>query len=124
MNLRPQPPTGAKPVNELHDVYDFLDQVRMRPGMFVRGGSLLELQAILYGYRVASEIYSSQPMTDFEHTGPFAEWLWPQLGRSHSSPVGWAVEITKAADTVDKSAVELLFDLLDKFKAEHRPEAR
>ncbi len=30
-------------------VYD-LDQVRMRPGMFARGESLLEVQAILYGY--------------------------------------------------------------------------
>ncbi|GGU75890.1 hypothetical protein GCM10010275_07820 [Streptomyces litmocidini] len=49
--------TGAKPIGEWRDVYDFLDQVRLRPGMFVRGGSLLELQAMLYGYRVASEVH-------------------------------------------------------------------
>lgn len=124
MTLNPGRPIGSKPVGECHDIYEFLDQVRMRPGMFVRGGSLLELQAILYGFRVASEIYGPQAVTDFEHQGPFAEWLWPQLGRSYSSPLGWAVEITKAAEAADASPIDLFFDLLNKFKDERSPQAR
>ncbi|OKJ50323.1 hypothetical protein AMK27_35215 [Streptomyces sp. CB02009] len=116
--------TTLKPVSEWRDVYDFLDQVRLRPGMFVRGGSLLELQAMLYGYRVASEIYGPQAMTDFEHQGPFAEWLWPRLGHAFASPLGWAVEITKAAEASGRAGIDLFFDLLSEFKAERSPEAR
>lgn len=116
--------TTRKPVSEWRDVYDFLDQVRLRPGMFVRGGSLLELQAMLYGYRVASEIHGSEAMTDFEHRGPFAEWLWPRLGYTYASPLGWAVEITKAAEAGGRAGIDLFFDLLSEFKAERTPEAR
>ena len=116
--------TGAKPVSEWRDVYDFLDQVRMRPGMFVRGGSLVELQAILYGYRVASEIHGPQAMMDFEPQGPFTEWLWPRLGYAYASPLGWGIEITKAAEASGRAGIDLFFDLLSEFKAERSPEAR
>ncbi|MET9434401.1 hypothetical protein [Streptomyces sp. NPDC006551] len=116
--------TTRKPISEWRDVYDFLDQVRMRPGMFVRGGSLLELQAMLYGYRVASEIHGPEAMTDFEHQGPFAEWLWPRLGHNYASSLGWAVEITKAAEASGRAGIDLFFDLLSEFKAERSPEAR
>ncbi|MGW0465704.1 hypothetical protein ACWDX6_10580 [Streptomyces sp. NPDC003027] len=116
--------TEAKHVSECRDVYDFLDQIRLRPAMFIRGGSLLELQSMLYGFRVASEIYGPQAVTDFEHEGPFTEWLWPRLGQRYSSPLGWAVEITKAAQAADRAATDLFFDLLDEFKAERDPQAR
>ncbi|MEK9520058.1 hypothetical protein MIU24_11695 [Streptomyces venezuelae] len=116
--------TTAKPVGECRDVYDFLDQVRLRPGMFVRGGSLLELQAMLYGYRVASEIHGPQAVLDFEHEGPFTEWLWPRLGRTYASPLGWAIEITKAAEASGRAGIDLFFDLLNEFKAERSAEAR
>ncbi|MEV6198794.1 hypothetical protein AB0M64_02330 [Streptomyces sp. NPDC051771] len=116
--------TEVKPIGEWRDVYDFLDQVRLRPGMFVRGGSLLELQSMLYGFRVASEIYGPQAMLDFEHEGPFTEWLWPRLGRTYSSPLGWAIEITKAAQAVNRAGIDLFFDLLEEFKAERSPQAR
>ncbi|MFD5365498.1 hypothetical protein [Streptomyces sp. NPDC127103] len=116
--------TGVKPVGECRDVYEFLDQVRMRPGMFVRGGSLLELQAMLHGYRVASEIHSPQAVLDFEHAGPFTEWLWPRLGYAHASPMGWAIEVMKAAEASGRAGIDLFFDLLSEYKAERSPEAR
>ncbi|MFJ8299101.1 hypothetical protein ACIQ9R_24920 [Streptomyces sp. NPDC094447] len=92
--------------------------------MFVRKGSLLELQSILFGYRVASEIYGPAAVMDFEPQGPFAAWLWPRLGMSYGSSLGWAVEITKAAEATDRPAVELFFALLDEFKTEYAPGAR
>ncbi|MEU1231447.1 hypothetical protein [Streptomyces sp. NPDC005828] len=116
--------TSSKPIGEWRDVYDFLEQVRLRPGMFVRRGSLVELQAMLYGYRVASEIHGPQAVMDFEHQGPFAEWLWPRLGRTYASPLGWAVEITQAAEATGRAGIDLFFDLLSEFKAERSPEAR
>ncbi|MGO4456107.1 hypothetical protein AB4039_02010 [Streptomyces sp. M-16] len=105
-------------MSELNDVYDFLDEVRIRPGMFLRRSSLLDLQSILYGYRVASEMHDGPSMTIFEHFGPFSEWLWPRLGMRYASPLGWAVEIERAAEAAGAPAVEMFFELLDEFRAE------
>lgn len=109
---------APKPLNELHDVYDFLDEVRLRPGMFVPRSSLTHLQSMLYGYRFALEIHSSQTMTDFDHLGPFSEWLWPRLGMQYTSALGWAVEIERAAEAAGAPAMDMFFELLDEFRAE------
>ncbi|MFE2522867.1 hypothetical protein ACFXEL_01345 [Streptomyces sp. NPDC059382] len=106
-------------MSELHDVYDFLDEVRLRPGMFLRRPSpLQDLRSILYGYRVATEVHGAPSMKIFEHVGPFSEWLWPRLGRQYPSALGWAVEIERAAEAAGTPAVELFFELLDEFRAE------
>nr|WP_223183603.1 MULTISPECIES: hypothetical protein [unclassified Streptomyces] len=101
-----------------------MEQARLRPGMFVRDGSLAELQAMLYGYRIASEIHGPQAVTDFEHQGPFTEWLWLRLGLTSGSPLGWAVEITKAAEASGGSGIDLFFELLSEFEAERSSGAR
>ncbi|MER7908444.1 hypothetical protein [Streptomyces sp. NPDC096068] len=67
--------TEVKHIGECRDVSDFLDQVGFRSGMFVCGGPLLELQSMLYGFRVASAICGPQAVLDFEHEDSFAEWL-------------------------------------------------
>jgi hypothetical protein len=107
-----------RPLRELATVYDFLDDVRLRPSMYVRGSSVLHLQSILYGYSVACEIHGAPAMTDFEHFGPFSEWLWPRLDMQYSSPQGWAVEIERAAGAAGIPPLDMFFDLLDEFRAE------
>ncbi|WP_338671648.1 hypothetical protein V1460_01495 [Streptomyces sp. SCSIO 30461] len=106
-----------RPLHELDGVHDFLDDVRLRPGMYVRGRSILHLQSILYGYSVACEIHGAPAVTDFEHFGPFSEWLWPRLGMEYSSAVGWAVEIERAAEAAGIQPLDMFFDLLDEFRA-------
>ncbi|WP_067127991.1 sensor histidine kinase [Microtetraspora malaysiensis] len=57
------------------------------------------------------------PLSDNDG-GPFAEWLWPRLGMSYPSALGWAVEIENAAEKSGTSGMELFFTLLDEFRAE------
>jgi len=111
--------TPPWPLSELTDVYDLLEEVRLRPSMWVRRSSLQHLDSLLTGYRVALEIHGVQEEFDFLHTGPFAQWLWKRLGMSFSSSLGWAVEIERAAEAADVPAMELFFDLLDEFRATH-----
>ncbi|MER7661923.1 hypothetical protein [Streptomyces sp. NPDC096193] len=63
-------------------------------------------------------------MTDFDHRGAFSEWLWPRLNMQYSSPVGWAVEIERAAEAAGVSALAMFFDLLDEFRAERDAAAK
>ncbi|MET7547097.1 hypothetical protein ABZS94_15115 [Streptomyces sp. NPDC005500] len=112
---RPRP----RQLAELSDANDFLDEVRLRPGMWVRGSSLQHLDSMLTGYRVAIGIHRVEEDFDFWNPGTqgtFAEWLWQRNGCS--SALGWAVEIEREAETSGTPAIELFFSLLDQFRAE------
>jgi hypothetical protein len=104
-----------KPLEELRDVYDFLGQLRLRPGMWVPSGSLQDLQAMLVGYRVALAVHAVEEPFDFWPTGPFAEWLWEKRGAS--SPLGWAQEIERESLVANREPMEVFFALLDEYRA-------
>lgn len=97
-------------------MHDFLEQVvRLRPGMWLPGGSLHHLQAMLVGYRVALGVHSVDEPFDFWSDGPFSQWLWQQLG--HSNSLGWAAEIER--ETPEGSTpVDEFFRLLDRYRRE------
>ncbi|MEW2490387.1 hypothetical protein [Streptomyces sp. NPDC048411] len=106
-----------RPLRELDTVHDFLDDVRLRPNMYVRDCSILHLASILYGYSVACKIHGVPAVTDFDQLGPFSEWLWPRLDLQHSS-LGWEVEIKRAAETAGIPPLDMFFSLLDEFRAD------
>ncbi|MEU1083695.1 hypothetical protein ABZ368_26280 [Streptomyces sp. NPDC005908] len=113
-----------RPLRELDTIHDFLNDVHLRPNMYVRGSSILHLHSILYGYRVACEIHGVPAETDFDPCGPFSEWLWPRLNMPYSSSLGWAVEIERAAEAAGIPPLTMFFDLLDEFRAERNDAAR
>ncbi|MFD9612887.1 hypothetical protein ACFWWS_26350 [Streptomyces sp. NPDC059083] len=110
---------APRPLGELQSAYDLLEEVRLRPGMWVRRSSLQHLDSMLTGYRIALAIHGVDEETDFVNGGPFSEWLWKRLGMSYPSALGWAVEIEREAERMDMPAIELFFALLDEFLAEH-----
>lgn len=110
-------PEIRKP-SELCDVYEFLDQVRLRPGMWVRRSSLQHLDSMLVGYAIATEIHDSEESFDFWNGGPFSQWLWTRMKLAYPSALGWAVEIERAAESAGTPPMEMFFSLLDEFRAE------
>jgi hypothetical protein len=120
-----EPRRTPKPPAELDDVYDFLEEVRLRPGMWVRGSSLLHLESILMGYRIAMAAHSvteDWPFWSPGRQGPFTEWLWQRLG--HKSAMGWAVEIEREARAADQQPIDMFFSLFDEYRAERDQAAR
>lgn len=86
--------------------------------MYVRGRSILHLDSILYGYRVACEINGIRSTTDFDPGGPFSKWLGLRLGLGYESSLGWSSEIEQAAQAADTPPLDLFFTLLEEFRAE------
>ncbi|MFD8646075.1 hypothetical protein ACFV14_37885 [Streptomyces zaomyceticus] len=109
---------APRPLSELQGIHDLLEEVRLRPGMWIRRSSLQHLDSLLTGYRVALEIHGVDEEVVFAHTGPFSEWLWKRLGMQYSSALGWAVEIEREAERKNVPAIELFFAFLDEFTAE------
>ncbi|MFI5756764.1 barstar family protein [Streptomyces sp. NPDC051569] len=91
------PANAVKHWQEYSDVYDFLEQIRLRPGTWLPGCSLQHLQSILTGYRVALAVHSSH-----EYYGM-------------SSSLTWAAEIERHTPA-DSTPIDEFFRLLDNFR--------
>ncbi|MFF4168865.1 hypothetical protein [Streptomyces sp. NPDC001744] len=116
--------TKTKPPTEFENVYDFLDQVRLRPGMWVPGSSLAHLDSVLLGYRVAMAVHDAEEDFPFWAPGgdtPFDTWLNERNGRP--SALRWSTQIEREAETTGAPAIELFFTLLDQFRAEQQRSA-
>ncbi|MFF3842271.1 hypothetical protein [Streptomyces sp. NPDC001930] len=117
--------TKPKPPDEFENVYDFLDQVRLRPGMWVPGSSLVHLDSMLLGYRVAMEVHDAEEDFPFWTPGgdtAFDTWLNERNGRASS--LRWSIQIEREAEATGTPAIELFFTLLDQFRAKRQQPAR
>jgi hypothetical protein len=115
-------PRQPRHLTELSSVHDFLEEIRLRPGMWLRGDSLQHLDSMLIGYRAAMVIHGIEEHFAFWSPGtqgPFAEWLWQRLGRP--SALGWAVEIEREAQEAGVPVVELFFALWDEYRRGSQP---
>ncbi|WP_252536944.1 hypothetical protein [Streptomyces sp. RO-S4] len=116
------PRRQPRQLTELSNVHDFLEEVRLRPGMWVHRKSLQHLDSMLVGYRVALGVHGVAEDFDFWNPGtgsPFAEWLCRRLGR-HSS-LGWAAQIEREAEAAGVPAIELFFSFFDEYRADTNP---
>ncbi|CAL9612881.1 barstar family protein [Streptomyces sp. enrichment culture] len=105
----------AKHWQDCTDVYDFLDQIRLRPRMWLRGGSLHDPQTMLIGYQVALGVNSIHEPGDFWHGGAFSQWLGTRL--SGTSPLGWAADIERNTPA-GATPVDEFFRLLDAYRSD------
>jgi hypothetical protein len=104
--------------SQFSDMYDLLEQVRLRPGMWVRGHSVRELETMLCGYSMALAVHDVPEYFELDPAlGPFAAWL--RETRHWAMAEGWAAAIEAHAGS--DSPIELFFSLLDEYRS--RPEA-
>ncbi|MEU8911640.1 hypothetical protein [Streptomyces mirabilis] len=102
-----------RPIAEWQDAFDFVEQVRLRPGMFVRGGSVQELSTMLFGYSVSLQVHGVDEEFVFDPAGgPFAQWLGWEYGWSMAT--GWAHAIEHYLP--DEPPLEAFFRLVDEFQ--------
>ncbi|MFD0417783.1 barstar family protein [Streptomyces sp. NPDC127108] len=112
-------PTEHSPANALSDmrgcsdVYDVLEQIRLRPGMWLPGGSLKDLESLLVGYRVALAVHAQSEPFAFWPEEDFTHWLHRHYATTSS--LTWAAEIERRTPA-DSTPVEEFFRLLDAFK--------
>ncbi|WP_017592810.1 hypothetical protein [Nocardiopsis potens] len=109
----PERKTG--PLERCGDVYGLLDQIRLRPSVWVPGGSLHDLQNILIGYDAAL-VVNGLERSAFWPTGPFADWLHERYGWSMST--GWARAIEREAGA--EEPLRAFLRLLDEYRTEGR----
>jgi hypothetical protein len=118
MSTEQTPQKAVKHWQECVDVYDFLEQIQLRPEMWLPDGSLLHLQSILTGYRVALGVHGIGEPFDFWPGERFTQWLHERRGTSSS--LTWAAEIERITPP-DSTPVAEFFVLLDAFRHDVAP---
>lgn len=100
------------------NVFGWLEFVRLRPGMFVRGGSLHELQTLLAGYDTALNIHGvDEGVPRMDH---FSAWLLHHTGWPLA--LGWATAIERHPVN-GESAMDTFFRLASQYR-QLRPTVR
>ena len=93
------------------DAYELVEIVRKKPGFYLHGTSLRQLQSLLIGYEIGAK---QGICSDFR---PFNRWLAKEFGLPEGH--GWCnMVITRAGS--DEAAFDLFFELLDRFRKETR----
>lgn len=101
-------------MSDVRSLFDWLAEARRRPGMFVRGHSLAELESQCIGWEAALATHAiADPGAGF--SSRFRDWLRATQGVGVAR--GWAEAIRRGAAS-DEEAWERFFTLLDEFQTE------
>jgi hypothetical protein len=103
-------------MGDVRSLPDWLDEARKRPGMFVRGKSLAELESQCTGWQAALAAHGiDEPGAGFNPA--FRDWLRTEHRMSVAR--GWADAIRRGAAS-DDEAWGRFFTLLEAFRASRR----
>ncbi|WP_390915422.1 hypothetical protein [Pseudosulfitobacter sp. SM2401] len=99
----------------MSNIYDFIDEMKQRPGMFTQVGSLGPLETLLFGYCAclhANEIKEPYEGRVF-NPSEFSDWLFDEMG--WSGAFGFARAIEENAHGSD-TAFDTFFKLVQRFR--------
>jgi len=98
---------------DVRSLFDWLDEARQRPGMFVREMSLAELESQCTGWEAALAAHGiDEAGAGFNRA--FRDWLRAEHGMSVAR--GWADAILRESDGDVQAAWERFFALLEAFR--------
>lgn len=97
-------------------IYDMLDVVRVRPGMWIGSADIEVLFVWLQGFNTGIAI-AGDPMTSgAPNFGEFDDWVAGRLGRTKNG-YSWAMMLTEACGGDPERAFERFWVELDAFRA-------
>lgn len=98
------------------NLYEMLECIRKRPGMWLRSPDIRYLSAFLDGYQtaLADQKCESPQLFPLESLRPFHTYTARKYGES--APMGWCSILLKAAGGDKEKAFGLFFEVLEQYK--------
>lgn len=102
----------------MNGIFEILEKIRTKPGIYIGRSSVSDLFMFLVGYECArSELDIELSQEDDEFYGEFQPWLQQKLGITTVS--SWAKMIMVYCQD-EKTGFEYFYDLLDEFKQRNK----
>ena len=109
---------------ESKGLVDFLTlpALRNRTAMYIGEKSISSLKRFLDGFRYAQDVYKIEDKVDEIDFGRFHDWVAVYYGRVYDgqidSTAGWSNIILRECQGQENVAVDVFFELYDKFRRE------
>ncbi len=97
------------------NIYDYIDEMQKRPGMFTANQTLGPLETLLHGYCTCLHLNEIKEVYEGREFNPrnFSAWLYDELGWSGALGFAFAIE---ANTTGPKDAFDTFFKLVQQFR--------
>lgn len=102
--------------NNKEYLYELLDKIKKRPGMFLGTPSIIRLNMLLTGYSLARLELGLEETKEEQEFSRFQEWIEEKY--QSKSTEGWDTLILKNSEN-EKDAFRQFFVLYDKFKTQY-----
>jgi hypothetical protein len=96
-------------------IYDLLDGIRLRPGLYIGFESLAKLSGFLSGFELACDANRVELVQTTPSFGGFLPWLESEL-RVERSSAGWVDLIAEKVGEDGLEAMHEFFELLDRYR--------
>lgn len=102
---------------DIRTIYDLLDLVRERPGMWIGAPSVTRLSVFIQGFRIGVD--AAHGSLEVEHPAfhDFHDWVAAQLRRPKNGH-GWSEMLLEAANGDEEAAFEQFWRELDVFRSQ------
>jgi hypothetical protein len=100
---------------QIKTVYDLLDVIRERSGMWIGDASITRLSSFLDGFHVGLGAADRELDPETPAFQDFHDWVATRLGRSKNGH-GWSSMLLEAADGDEQSALDAFWKELDAFR--------
>ncbi|MEV7512536.1 hypothetical protein AB0O42_25310 [Streptomyces sp. NPDC089922] len=98
---------------DVNNIYDVLENPRIRMGFIRDGDTLGEIASFLAGYSLALQIHGVEEGFSLGQVGDFSSWLSRTYG---TSPTGGWVSAVECLTGEGESSVEAFLRLLNSFR--------
>lgn len=97
------------------ELIDLLENIRIKPGMYLGCASITRLRLFIIGFEYASYIFNDKKY-QFKFFPGFQKWVqdYYDIGKT---PLGWDNLILKANSNDEEKALFDFFDLFDRYRS-------
>ena len=111
----PNEPSNIQDV-EIRTIYDLLDLIRLRPGMWIGEPSVVRLRAFIDGFRTGVRVADYALKAESPPFQQFHDWVAVRHDGRRSNGRGWP-EVLLEATGGDEAAFDRFWTELDAFRA-------
>ncbi|MEM6507224.1 MAG: hypothetical protein AAF711_17430 [Planctomycetota bacterium] len=108
--------SGIETSFTIHSIYDVLDVIRQKPGIYIGSTTISNLRMFLCGFDTSMYCFDVQYEIEKPDFGTFGAFVFAHYGLKESA-IGWANCILEQCNGIEEDAFCTFYEILDRFRS-------